>query len=122
VPRSFFTIVLGGTAALHTYRVWGAVIFYVVQHRGIEPTEGFSDLVSGGSQGAVASGGFPLGSYLVIRKDLGGGHFLSPHRKLQVVGDLNVVRNRRWIAFVKHCQCFFSADAHKFLAKTLTAL
>jgi hypothetical protein len=35
--------------------------FYVVQHRGIEPTEGFSDLVSGGSQGAVASGGAPLG-------------------------------------------------------------
>jgi hypothetical protein len=23
----FFTIVLGGTAALHAYRVWGAVIF-----------------------------------------------------------------------------------------------
>ncbi|PYK54886.1 MAG: hypothetical protein DME48_06500 [Verrucomicrobia bacterium] len=24
----FFTIVLGGTAALHAYRVWGAVIFW----------------------------------------------------------------------------------------------
>jgi len=51
--------------------VWGAVIF-CVEHRGIEPTEGFSDLVSGGSQGAVASGGVPLGAYFVISKDLGG--------------------------------------------------
>ena len=59
--------------------MWGAVIF-CVEHRGIEPTEGFSDLVSGGSQGAVASGGVPLGAYLVISKDLGrvfgwGAHF-----------------------------------------------
>ena len=52
--------------------MWGAVIFYVVQYRGIEPTEGFFDLVSGGSQGAVASGGVPLGAYFVISKDLGG--------------------------------------------------
>jgi hypothetical protein len=28
VATKFFTIVLGGTAALHTYRVWGAVIFW----------------------------------------------------------------------------------------------
>jgi hypothetical protein len=27
VASKFFTIVLGGTAALHAYRVWGAVIF-----------------------------------------------------------------------------------------------
>jgi hypothetical protein len=27
VATKFFKIVLGGTAALHTYRVWGAVIF-----------------------------------------------------------------------------------------------
>lgn len=27
VASKFFKIVLGGTAALHTYRVWGAVIF-----------------------------------------------------------------------------------------------
>ena len=74
--------------------MWGAVIFCVEQHRGIEPTEGFSDLVSGGSQGvvyriapkakgfselvsggcqgAVASSGLPLGAYLGISRDLGG--------------------------------------------------
>ena len=51
--------------------MWGAVIF-CVEHRGIEPTEVFSNLVSGGSQGAVASGGGPLGAYFVISKDLGG--------------------------------------------------
>jgi len=28
VASKFFTIVLGGTAALHAYRVWGAVIFW----------------------------------------------------------------------------------------------
>jgi len=27
VASKFFKIVLGGTAALHAYRVWGAVIF-----------------------------------------------------------------------------------------------
>jgi hypothetical protein len=27
VASKFFTIVLGGTAALHAYRAWGAVIF-----------------------------------------------------------------------------------------------
>ena len=27
VASKFFTIVLGGTAALHAYRVWGAVLF-----------------------------------------------------------------------------------------------
>ena len=71
--------VLGGTTASHTCLVWGAVIFYVVQHRGIEPTEGFSDLVSGGSQGAVASGGGPLGSYLVVSRDLGGDIWAGAH-------------------------------------------
>ena len=29
VASKFSTIVLGGTAALHTYRMWGAVIFVV---------------------------------------------------------------------------------------------
>jgi hypothetical protein len=28
VASKFFKIVLGGTAALHAYRVWGAVIFW----------------------------------------------------------------------------------------------
>jgi hypothetical protein len=34
VASKFFKIVLGGTAALHAYRVWGAVIFW----RGKRPT------------------------------------------------------------------------------------
>jgi hypothetical protein len=28
VASKFFTVVLGGTAALHIHRVWGAVIFW----------------------------------------------------------------------------------------------
>ena len=58
--------------AFYLYFVYAGGWWFFRELSGIEPTEGFSDLVSGDSQGAVASGEGPFGGYLVISKDRGG--------------------------------------------------